>query len=73
MEDSKGKKWYQDSGGKVSPKRILGTIGFSLILIAWLLSGLDFYDMTDIQMNQVPALLAVVGGMLAAGGFTKGG
>ncbi len=73
MDESKGKKWYEDSGGKVSPKRVIGTIGFILILLAWIIAGFEMYSLPDKQVDQIPIILGILGAMMAAGGFTKGG
>lgn len=61
---------FEDKTGKKSPKRIWGSIGFGLSLVAFVLSGLHFYD---IESNLILGVMAVTGGMLAVGGFTKEG
>lgn len=73
IPESKGKKWFQDSGGKQSPKRIMGVVGTSIVLLVYLISGFDFYNVSDAHINIIPAMLGVFAAMLAVGGLTKGG
>lgn len=61
---------FEDKTGKKSPKRILGFIGFSLSLVAFVLSGTHIYD---IDNTLVLGVMGTCAGMLSIGGLTKEG
>ena len=65
-------KWYQDSHGNTSSKRIIGLIGFSVYLIIRLiiLPVYSIYSGHDIGINAADGIDTA--GMLCAGLLTAG-
>ena len=61
---------FEDKTGKKSPKRILGSVGFSLSLVAFVLSGMHFYE---IDSTLILGVMGITAGMLSVGGLTKEG
>jgi len=59
-------KWYQDSDGNTSGKRIFGAVGFSLYILTGIgLSVFSVYTGNDLGVN--------VAGILGGIGMTSGG
>lgn len=59
-------KWYQDSSGNTSGKRIFGAIGFSLYLLVGLAAALfSIYSGNDIGGNAADILTGI--GITSAG------
>lgn len=72
IEESTGKMWYQDSGGKQSPKRIFGVIVVIHALIFSWMKALHFVE-ADIDWSTILTMLGIGLGALGIGGITKGG